>query len=75
MRQSNYAHETAAKKGEKSEGELEETGARKKEQVFTVHINLADVSSVLRTRLPFLCDLLLSAALPEPALTVQLKRL
>lgn len=71
VRQSDYAHE---KKGRKREGEFEETRARKKEQVFTVHINLGDVSSLFCTWLPFLCDLLLFAELPASALAVPLNR-
>lgn len=57
---------------ERGEGESEETRACKKEQVFTVNINLGDVSSLFCTCLPFLCDLLLSA--PAPGFAVRLKR-
>lgn len=71
---SQIIHTRQRQKLRKGEGEFEETGACKKEQVFTVHINLGDVSSVLCTWLPFLCDLLLFAALSASALAAQLKQ-
>lgn len=57
---------------EKAESCSEETGAIKKEHVFTVHINLGDVSSWICTRFSFLLDLLpctpLSLDAGKPAL-------
>lgn len=58
--------EGAAREGEE-ERFLEEIRACKKEQLFTVHINLRVVSSRLCTRLSFLCDLLSCAALSRAA--------
>lgn len=43
---------------EKAQSCSEETGAIKKEHVFTEHINLGDVSSWICTRFSFLLDLL-----------------
>lgn len=56
---SDHLHEKGQRDAKRSqERELEETKACKKEQLFTVHINLGDVSSQPHTRISFLCDLL-----------------